>query len=146
MVANSRLLNIESSDSAVAQYSCTAAMMRILLVDNQAHVLRVMKSTLERNGYEVETAMSADLALGKLRESQFDVLIIDNGLEKLYEQHLIDTIRDRLRDRAPIMFLVTDEDADDLHRWCSQFDRTECLERPISIGYLVERLSELFDE
>lgn len=119
---------------------------RILLVDNQAHVLRVMKSALDRSGYEVETTMSADMALSLVGESHFDILIIDNGLEKLDGQQLICAIEDRFGDRAPAMFLLTDHNVEFLQQWCSKFDRTECLEKPISISYLDGRLNELFGE
>jgi len=116
---------------------------RILLVDNQAHVLRVMKLTLDRNGYDVDTAKSADVALGKLRDAKYDVLITDNGLEKLDGQQLIDTVLEQCCDHVPAMFLVTDHNEDNLVEWCSHLDRTECLEKPISMRYLVGRLDEL---
>jgi len=115
-------------------------------VDNQAHVLRVMKSILDRSGYDVESATSADLALARIRESHFDALLIDNGLEKLDGQQLIFTINDQFCHRAPAMFLVTDLDTDKLQQWCSQFERTECIEKPISINYLSSRLAELLDK
>lgn len=151
MAANSQFWHIDYQDTAFAHLSSDHAMKRILLVDNQAHVLRVMKSTLDRSGYEVDTAMSADIALAKIREAHFDVLLIDNGLEKLDGQQLIYTINDQLHDRAPAMFLITDLDADklqleNLQQWCSQFERTECLEKPISISYLSGRLDELWGE
>jgi len=140
MAANSQFWHIDYQDTAFAHLSSDHAMKRILLVDNQAHVLRVMKSTLDRSGYEVDTAMSADIALAKIREAHFDVLLIDNGLEKLDGQQLIYA-----------MFLITDLDADklqleNLQQWCSQFERTECLEKPISISYLSGRLDELWGE
>ena len=72
-------------------------MKRILLVDNQAHVLRVMKLSLDRNGYEVDTALSADVALGMLRKQKYDVLITDNSLSKMDGQQLIDTIADQFQ-------------------------------------------------
>lgn len=137
---------IHNRDAAVAHLSASTIARRILLVDNQAHVLRVMKSTLDRSGYEVETAKSADMALSLIRESHFDALIIDNGLEKLDGQQLIYTIEDQFRDCAPAMFLVTDENTEILQQWCSQFDRTECLTKPISINYLDGRLCELLGE
>jgi len=144
MTAQSQILPIHTQDRALVQLPSGQMTKRILLVDNQAHVLRVMKSTLDRCGYEVETALSADTALTILRESHFDVLIVDNGLEKLDGQQLIYTIEDQFRDRAPAMFLLTDRDAEKLQQWCLQFDRTECIEKPISISYLDDRLNELF--
>ncbi len=150
MTAQSQLSPIHTSnhdqDAAVACLSSGRMNKRILLVDNQAHVLRVMKSTLDRSGYEVETAMSADMALTIIRESHFDALIVDSGLEKLDGQQLIYAIEEQFRDRAPAMFLVTDKNIDMLQQWCSQFDRTECLQKPISISYLDGRLDELLGE
>lgn len=140
--------NIQQANLKVAeQFSSLCAnkvMKRILLVDNQAHVLRVMKSTLDRNGYEVDTALSGDVALGMLRTQQYDVLIADSGLEKLDGQQLIDTISDQFRSRAPAMFLVTDKESKGLEKWSGTLERTECLEKPISLRYLVGRLNELF--
>lgn len=144
MAANTLQTDAQMQDSAFVHIPTQCAMKRILLVDNQAHVLRVMKSTLDRNGYEVDTALSADVALGKLREKKYDVLITDSGLEKLSGQQLITTIAEQFRDRAPAMFLVADQQDDDLEQWSPQVKRTECLEKPISLRFLVGRLNQLF--
>jgi len=146
MAANSQFLHNQKHDTAFVHVPPDHAVKRILLVDNQAHVLRVMKSALGRYGYAVDTAMSGDLALGKLRDAHFDVVIVDSGLEKRDGQQLIHTIDDQFGDQAPAMFLVTDQNTDTLQQWCTQFDRTECLQSPISINYLDECLDELFGD
>lgn len=143
MAANIQQSDFLNDGGAYASMSCNQ-MKRILLVDNQAHVLRVMKLSLDRNGYEVDTALSADVALRMLRETKYDVLIADNELEKMDGQQLIDTIADQFRSRAPVMFLVTERDADSLEQWSQDMDRTECMAKPISLRYLVGRLNELF--
>jgi len=58
-------------------------MKRILLVDSQAHILRVMKLSLGRNGYEVDTALNGEVALEKMRETHYDVLIADKDLNSM---------------------------------------------------------------
>ena len=140
--------NIQQSDFNVQGDAYSSAsgnpMKRILLVDNQAHVLRVMKLSLDRNGYEVDTALSGDVALRMLRETKYDVLIADNGLTKMDGQQLIDTIAEQFKSRAPAMFLVTEQAADSTEAWSSAIDGAECLEKPISLRYLVGRLNELF--
>ena len=35
----------------------TEGLRRILLVDDEAHVLRVLRLSLDRNGYEIDTAL-----------------------------------------------------------------------------------------
>lgn len=145
MVANLQQTEIQlQEDSFESVVPVAPPMKRILLVDNQAHVLRVMKLTLDRNGYEVDTALSGDVALRMLRENNYDVLIADNGLVKMDGRQLIDTVNEQFRSRAPAMFLVTDQNAADLETWSRQVDRTECMAKPISLRYLVGRLNELF--
>lgn len=140
--------NLQQSEpqlSNMARSTATQnAMKRILLVDNQAHVLRVMKLSLDRNGYEVDTALSGDVALRMLRETRYDVLIVENALAKMDGRQLIDTIAHQFRSTAPAMFLVTDADSSELESWSAALERTECVEKPISLRYLVGRLNELF--
>lgn len=143
MAANIQQSDFQTYDEAHPS-ALASPMKRILLVDNQAHVLRVMKLSLDRNGYEVDTALSADVALRMLRETKYDALITDNGLTKVDGQQLIDTISDQFQSRAPAMFLVTEQAAEALEEWSNTIDRAECLEKPISLRYLVGRLNELF--
>lgn len=142
MVANTQQSAVETHDDSYPSLSANP-MKRILLVDNQAHVLRVMKLSLDRNGYEVDTALSPDVALGMLRENKYDVLIADSGLEKMDGQQLIDTVTDQFKSTAPAMFLITEQDSVALEAWSDGVEGVECLEKPISLRYLVGRLNEL---
>lgn len=131
-------------DSEAMKPASSNVLKRILLVDNQAHVLRVMKSSLNRNGYEVDTALSGDVALRMLRESRYDVLIADNAMVKMEGKQLVETVADQFRSRAPAMFLITDKADDQLQGWSEAIARTECVAKPLSLRYLVARLNELF--
>jgi two-component system KDP operon response regulator KdpE len=50
---------------------------RILVVDDDAQIRRVMRTTLVIHGYEVDDARSGDEALEKLRGAQFDLVLLD---------------------------------------------------------------------
>jgi two-component system, OmpR family, KDP operon response regulator KdpE len=60
---------------------------RILVVDDEPQIRRVMRTTLTGNGYEVSDARSGQEALEKLRDERFDLILLDvnlpgmNGLE-----------------------------------------------------------------
>ncbi|MFN3476976.1 MAG: response regulator [Candidatus Methylomirabilales bacterium] len=60
---------------------------RILLVDDEEEILRLLTRCLRRQGYQVTTATSSHQALALLQEAAFDVAIVDymmpgmNGLE-----------------------------------------------------------------
>ncbi len=54
---------------------------RILLVDDELAVLLTLKAILEMNHFEVETAISAKEAVGKLETGIFDMVITDMRME-----------------------------------------------------------------
>lgn len=50
---------------------------RILVVDDEPQLRRVMRSTLTALGYMIDDATNADAALEKLRKDKFDLLLLD---------------------------------------------------------------------
>ncbi len=122
-------------------------MKRILLVDNQAHVLRVMKLSLDRNGYEVDTALSGEVALNMMAEEHYDVVISDHKLEKMNGPQFFASIEERFGSAGPLKFLITDEhmdSADNDGAWASDTCKSELIEKPISLRWLIARLNEFF--
>jgi CheY-like chemotaxis protein len=58
----------------------TAVSRRVLLVDDHQDTCLGMKRMLERRGYEITIAHSAEQAVEKVRTQEFDLLISDIGL------------------------------------------------------------------
>lgn len=64
---------------------------RILIADDEAHILHIVSLKLRNAGYEVDTAEDGEDALHKIREQPPDLLITDlqmpflNGLELCVE-------------------------------------------------------------
>jgi len=56
---------------------------RILVVDDDPQIRRVMRVTLTAQGYEVDDARSGDEALEKLRERQSDLVLLDMNMPGL---------------------------------------------------------------
>jgi DNA-binding NtrC family response regulator len=56
---------------------------RILVVDDERGVRAFCTDLLKRAGYEVETADSAPTALGRLAETEFDVLLADINMPRM---------------------------------------------------------------
>ncbi|MCW5899932.1 MAG: response regulator transcription factor [Flavobacteriales bacterium] len=70
-------------------------MKKILLVEDESHVVSFIRKGLGEEGYEVSVAMDGDTGLRMVRNGRFDLVILDimlpdmNGLEvcKLIRQH-----------------------------------------------------------
>jgi two-component system KDP operon response regulator KdpE len=84
---------------------------RILVVDDDPQIRRVMRVTLSGQGYEVDDAMSGDLALEKLRESRFDLVLLDMNMPGTGGLETCREIR-RNSEIAIIMLTVRDTEAD----------------------------------
>ena len=53
---------------------------RILIVDDEPQIRRVMRTTLVARGYVVSDARSGEEALDKLREEKFDLVLLDMNM------------------------------------------------------------------
>ncbi len=84
---------------------------RILVVDDDPQIRRVMRVTLTGQGYEVDDAKSGDAALEKLREQRFDLVLLDMNLPGLGGLETCAAIRSQ-SEIAIIMLTVRDSEQD----------------------------------
>ena len=73
---------------------------RILVVDDDPQIRRVMRVTLTAQGYEVDDARSGDEALEKLRERAFDLVAARHEHAGPGRDRNLPADPGRLRDRA----------------------------------------------
>ncbi len=146
MSANYQPLDSESflPENNLGSEAGNSQLKRLLLVDNQAHVLRVMKLSLDRNGFIVDTALSAEVALQMAQEVRYDVVIADAELAQMNGRDLLDLVSERTPHNVPLKLLLLDAE-----NYAAALDETlpadvEPLEKPISLRWLVLRLSAFF--
>ncbi len=84
---------------------------RILVVDDDPQIRRVMRVTLTGQSYEVDDAKDGDAALGKLREHRFDLVLLDMNMPGMDGLQTCRAIR-ASSDVAIIMLTVRDTEAD----------------------------------
>jgi two-component system, OmpR family, alkaline phosphatase synthesis response regulator PhoP len=78
---------------------------KILAVDDEEDILEILQFNLSAEGFDVETASSAEEALQKnLR--QYDLFILDVMMGKMSGFHLAEKMRKELRIGKPIIFLT----------------------------------------
>ena len=70
-------------------------MSRVLIVDDEKSIRLTLRAFLEADGYEVEVAPDATLALAMLEESVFDVVVSDIILPGVSGVELLSQIRER---------------------------------------------------
>src|SRR5262245_3666263 len=84
---------------------------RILVVDDDPQIRRVMRVTLTGQGYEVDDAKNGELALEKLREERFDLVLLDMNMPGLGGLETCRAIRAQ-SEIAIVMLTVRDSESD----------------------------------
>jgi two-component system KDP operon response regulator KdpE len=84
---------------------------RILVVDDQPQIRRVLRTTLVANGYEVEDARGGQEALEKLREAKYDLILLDINMPDIKGTEVCRAIRSS-SDVGIIMLTVRNSEAD----------------------------------
>ncbi len=121
-------------------------MKKIVIVDDEPHVLRVLRLSLEREGYEVASYGNGEEALEALRESQPDVLVTDIQMPRMDGEQLCQNIQAELPERNFLIFVLTSRTEIEHREWSRQIDNLQFLEKPVSIRNLIECLNEHFDK
>jgi len=84
---------------------------RILVVDDDPQIRRVMRVTLTGRGYEVDDAKTGEDALEKVRDSRFDLVLLDMNMPGMSGLEACSLIRDR-SEIAIIMLTIRDAEED----------------------------------
>jgi len=84
---------------------------RILVVDDDPQIRRVMRVTLTGQGYEVDDVKNGDAALEKLRDARFDLVLLDMNMPGLSGIDACRLIRGQ-SEIAIVMLTVRDSEED----------------------------------
>ena len=85
-------------------------MKRILVVDDERQITRMLRTALQSSGYEVATAQDGLEALERIKEQAPDLIITDLAMPELNGVELTQNVR-RLSETPIIVLSVRDSDA-----------------------------------
>jgi len=117
---------------------------RILIVDDEAHVIRVLRLVLEREGYQVEGAADGFEALDKMQTRRPDVMVSDIQMDGMNGRELCHAARERYPDEPFLILVMTSMTASGEREWVRKLKNVEFLEKPLSPRQLSTRLAAHF--
>lgn len=119
-------------------------MKKIFIADDEPHVLRVLKLSLEKEGYAVETCANGKEALTRLEQEHPDILITDIQMPLMTGEELCRHIEEYMPDRNFLIFVLTSRTEIEHREWSRNIHNLLFLEKPVSIRNLVEKLNGYF--
>ena len=120
-------------------------MTRIVIADDELHVLRVLKMSLEKEGYTVEVCANGRDALELIQRAPPDVLITDIQMPLMDGEELCRNIQQSMPERNFLIFVLTSRTEIEHRQWSREISNLQFLEKPVSIRQLTEKLASNFD-
>ena len=115
--------------------------MRLLLVEDDAKLVRALRRGLEREGYAVDVSADGDDALQQATEADYDAVVLDVMLPGRDGFSVCEELRARDR-RMPVLMLTARTTVDDRIRGLD-IGADDYLVKPFDFGELVARLRAL---
>ncbi len=88
-------------------------MKRILVVDDEYDLCEILQFNLENEGYQVDTALSAEDALKKLRPDH-SLMLLDVMMDGMSGYQLAKKLRNEMHNNIPIIFLTAKNSENDM--------------------------------
>jgi len=110
---------------------------RVLIVDDEPQIRRVMKTSLAANGYEVFEAKTGEEALGALRDASPDLVLLDMNMPGMGGMAACRELR-AVSDVAIIVLSVRDGERDKIAALDAGAD--DYITKPFSVNELLARI------
>ena len=115
-------------------------MSRVLVVDDEAAIRKVVRDALEKAGNEVETAVDGEEAIALFEGGNFDLVVTDLNMPKLDGLELVRRIR--TSSAVPVLVLtVRQEEREKVHLLDAGAD--DYVTKPFGVAELVARSKAL---
>lgn len=118
------------------------SMNQVLLVDDEAYVLHVLRQFFERAGYVVQTASNGEEALALVETFRPAVLLTDVQMPRMGGQQLCEEIATRFPDPNRLVLVMTSRTDRELRTWAAAMDNAEFIEKPVSPRRVLARVAE----
>ena len=117
-------------------------MNRIVIADDEPHVLRVLKLSLEREGYTVVVCANGREALELIEQEAPDILITDIHMPLMTGEELCRSIQRNMPERKFQIIVLTSRTEIEHREWSREISNLQFLEKPVSIRELSDLLAK----
>ncbi|MCF8113918.1 MAG: response regulator [Desulfotignum sp.] len=76
---------------------------RVLVVDDETAILKMLALALSRKGYQVDTAQSGEQAVERLRSADYSLVITDMRMEKMSGDEVLQEVKHIKGDNIPVV-------------------------------------------
>ena len=115
---------------------------RILLVDDEPMVLRIMRVALAKEGHQIDLAADGVQALAQIEAACPDLMVTDIDMPNMTGKELCLHLQENMPDRKFPIFISTSLAALHHRDWSKAIGNLHFLEKPISIRQLTRLIDQ----
>ena len=115
---------------------------KVLIIDDEAPIRRVLEFKLKNKGYQVLIAENGAQGLELIKAHQPDAVITDIMMPEMDGRQLCEQTNGLKQERPFLTIVVTCRIAQDEQQWINQLQDTLFMEKPFSPARLVECIDQ----
>lgn len=116
---------------------------KMLIVDDDAHIRRLLKIYLRNSGYELYEASTGEEALKAFGEETFDVVLLDLILPYYGGFRLCQKFKGQRGDGTPYVIIITGDDSPETRATARECGADDFIGKPFSAADVATRLKHL---
>lgn len=119
-------------------------MKKVLIADDEPHIVRVLKLKLENAGYEVLTAVNGLDALEKFIKEKPSVVVTDINMPLVDGQELYKMMEAHKEKDPYCVIVMTSSVNSDIHKWAKEMSNIYFVEKPFSPRNMLNLVNQYF--
>lgn len=121
-------------------------MKKILFVEDELSLLKLITSVLQSEGYEVLQAPDGEMAIKILSEEKLDLVLLDLVLPKKDGYDVLEYIKSKKEIKnVPVIVLTNLEDKFDIEKAMSYGVQSYLVKANYKTGEIIEKIKEIFN-
>lgn len=117
--------------------------IRILLVDDETHLIEAMRKLLELEGFQVATAPGGREALRLAKSSRFDIVFLDVNMPELNGLETYRHLKELAPDTAVVMITGYGRSLRHLIEEAKELGVKACIDKPFRIQQVIDTVRAL---
>ena len=116
----------------------------VLVIDDEAHIRRVLELKFKNQGYRVITATNGEEGLELIKAQEPDVVITDIMMPKLDGKALCEMVNELKKERPFLTIVMTCRISPSEQDWIDQMQHTVFVEKPFSLSTMLKCVDQYF--
>ena len=118
----------------------------VLIIDDEAHIRRVIELKFKNQGYRVRTATNGEEGLELIKAHEPDVVITDIMMPKLDGKTLCERVNELKKERPFLTIVMTCRISPTEQDWINQMEDTVFVEKPFSLSTMLKCVDQYFTD